>query len=67
MKKDTLKNDKSIEKISSNKIKIISSSEITCNVDGEELTDKEFTIELQSKKMKIYYDEEMITRITKKR
>ena len=39
---------------------IRSNKEITCNIDGEQLTDKKFEINLINKGMQIYYDQELI-------
>ena len=52
-----------IEVVQTTEIMIKSNKEITCNIDGEELTDTIFDIKLINKGVKIYYDQELIDSI----
>ena len=52
-------------KISTKKIIIKSSETINSNVDGEELENKQFKIEIQKRKQKVYYDQSLIDEINK--
>ena len=49
-----------IKVVQTDKLIIRSNKEITCNIDGEQLTDKKFEINLINKGMQIYYDQELI-------
>lgn len=48
-----------------NKITLKSPKKITCNIDGEELTDDTFNIELIPKGIKIYYNVELLNYLKK--
>lgn len=65
MKREKLENEKKMKAFSTQKVLIESNELIKCNMDGEELEAKVFDIELQKKKIKIYYNEDMIKSITK--
>ena len=52
--------DKRIEKIKIKKVIIEGDSDITCNIDGEEYTSNRFEIEILSKKIKIFFDKNLI-------
>lgn len=54
-----------VTKYKTNKIKISSPNEITANIDGEELTDKLFDIELHPQAVTIYHNEDMIKSLKK--
>ena len=54
---------KNIEKFKTNKIYIKSKDKIIANIDGEELEDNEFKIELIKHGIEIYYDEDMINEL----
>lgn len=60
MKKGQHEESKRIEKIVTDKLSIKSPIKITCNIDGEQLRDKRFNIELIKDGITIYYDENMI-------
>lgn len=60
MKNGKHEKSKKITYLKTNKLKIESPIKIKCNIDGEELEDTEFDIELFSKKINIYYNPKMI-------
>ena len=45
------------------KMKIICDKEVTCNMDGDMLTAKEFDLKVIPKGIKIYYDNDLIEKI----
>ncbi len=51
---------KKLKKVSTDKLIIKSPKEITCNMDGEELTAKEFEIEVIPGGLEVYYDQDLI-------
>lgn len=63
MKKGKHEKDSRVEKIIDNKLTITSPKPISANIDGEELISDKFDIEIISKGMNIYYDEEMLERL----
>jgi len=65
MKKAKHELSNKLTKIECTKLNIESKKEITCNIDGEELKDKKFNIELLPKKIKLYYNKDLINEILK--
>ena len=65
MNKGKHEKSKYTKKIATNKLLIESKNDITCNVDGEALTDKKFNIELIHNGIKIYFDKSMIKEFNK--
>lgn len=60
MNKGKHEDSKYTKKISTNSLLIESENNITCNVDGEQLTSKVFDIKLIHKGISIFYDKELI-------
>lgn len=60
MKKGKHENSKHIKYFKTNKIKIDSPIEFKCNIDGEELYDKTFDIEIIPEGITLYFNQEMI-------
>ena len=58
-------NDKNIVKLESKKIVIKIKEKVKANIDGEILEDDKFKIEVLNKKIKIFYDEELVNNIKK--
>lgn len=56
-------NNKNVTVIRTKKLKIVCDKEITCNMDGDMLTAKEFDLKVIPKGIKIYYDESLINKI----
>lgn len=65
MKDGKHEKSKKLKKVSTNKLTIRSEKEITCNMDGEELTSKEFNIEVLPLGIEVYYDQELIDELVK--
>lgn len=65
MKKGKHENSKRIEKIVTNKMSIKSPVKFYCNIDGEKLEDSKFDIELVKNGITIYYNEDMINKLSK--
>lgn len=63
MKNGKHEKDSRVEKIVDNKLTITSPKPISANIDGEELIADKFDIEIISKGMNIYYDEDMLERL----
>jgi YegS/Rv2252/BmrU family lipid kinase len=53
-------NDKRVSKITTNKITIKLNEKVKSNIDGEILEDDKFKIEVQDKKLEVFYDEKLI-------
>ena len=53
-------NDKRVSKITTNKITIKLKEKVKSNIDGEILEDDKFKIEVQDKKLEVFYDEKLI-------
>jgi len=53
-------------KYQSNRIKIESETSIECNIDGERLIANTFSIEVIPKGIQVYYNQELINKITMK-
>lgn len=65
MKKGKHQDSDKLKYFKTNKITLKSPKKITCNIDGEELTDDTFNIELIPKGIKIYYNEELLNYLKK--
>ena len=65
MKKGHHENDSNIKKIVTNKINIITSNKIKCNIDGEVLEDNKFELEIISNGITLYYNQKLIKEIIK--
>ena len=65
MKDGKHEKSKKLKKVSAKKLTIRSEQEVTCNMDGEELTAKEFNIEVLPLGIEVYYDQELIDELTK--
>ena len=63
MKKGKHENSKYVNKYSVTKMKIKAEDVIKSNIDGEILEAKEFDIKVLDKKIKLYYDHEMVNKI----
>ena len=64
MKKGQHEESKRIEKIVTNKLTIKSPIKFKCNIDGEVLEDDYFQIELVKEGITIYYNEDMIQKLS---
>ena len=58
-------NDKNIVKLETKKLVIKLKEKVKANIDGEILEDNKFNIEVLSKKIRIFYDENLIKEIKK--
>ena len=67
MKKGKHENSKHTKIIRTDKMKIICNNEVTCNMDGDMLTAKEFDLKVVPKGIKMYFDQELIDKIKVKR
>ena len=65
MKSGKHEKSKKLKKVSTNKLIIKSDKDVTCNIDGEELTAKEFNIEVLPLGIEVYYDQELIDELAK--
>lgn len=65
MKKGQHENSKHIKYIKTNKLSIKSPYKFKCNIDGEELYDDKFNIEIIPECITIYYNQELINYIKK--
>ena len=65
MKDGKHEKSKKLKKVSAKELTIRSEQEVTCNMDGEELTAKEFNIEVLPLGIEVYYDQELIDELTK--
>lgn len=55
-----------IKKFKTNRVRIESDVPITCNIDGDKLTDTVFDIEVIPSGIKLYYNQELIDRVIRK-
>ena len=60
MNKGKHENSRYVRKFYNNTLRIISDEEVTCNVDGEPLTSKDFSIKLLHNGIRIFYDKELM-------
>ena len=58
-------NSKNLKLINDNKFTIISKESIVANMDGEELEDTKFNIEMINSGIQVYYDKKLIKTLTK--
>ena len=65
MKNGNHENDKNIFKVQTDKLSIKLNEKVRANIDGEILEDDKFNIEVLSKKIEIFYDEDLIKYIKK--
>lgn len=65
MKKGQHENSKHIQYIKTNKLSIKSPTKFKCNIDGEELYDNNFNIEIIPECITIYYNQDLINYIKK--
>ena len=65
MNKGKQENSNKIKKYQAKELIIESEKEITCNIDGEELTDKIFKIKVLNKKLRVLFNKELIDKIKK--
>lgn len=65
MKNGNHENDKNIFKVQTDKLSIKLKEKVKANIDGEILEDDKFNIEVLSKKIEIFYDEDLIKYIKK--
>lgn len=64
MKKGKHENDPKVKVIKAKKVFINAFKTITCNIDGDTISDRTFNIEVIPKGIKVYYDQELIDEIT---
>ena len=65
MKNGKHENSPLLEKHITNKVKIESEDIIVANIDGEEIVDKKFDIELKQNGITVYHNEELIKTLKK--
>lgn len=65
IKNGTHEYDKHITKIETKKVIIKSPCEVIANIDGEELQDDKFVIEVLPNELEVFYDEDMVNYLSK--
>ena len=63
MKKGKHETNKSLRVLRSKKVFIESPKRITCNIDGDKLSDTRFDIEVIPKGIRVYYNQELIDKV----
>ena len=65
MNKGKHEKDERVKKYHVKELLIESEKDITCNIDGEELTDKTFKVEVDKEKLKVLFNKTLIDKIKK--